>query len=543
MPRTTARRAALPAALITACLLAACGGAPAASPSQPLSGSQAGGNAAAAPTAAPAMPAPNSTTSEREAISAPLSAAPAPTAAAAADSAVEATGAPIAQQPVEVNPFTPTVADQLSTFALDVDTASYSAARGYIESGALPPPELVRVEEFLNAFDYRYPQPSDTFGITIDSAPAPFGQPGTQLVRVGIQGKTIEVSQRKDAMLTFVVDISGSMADANRLPLVKQALSLLVEQLRGGDKVAIVVYGDSAATVLEPTSIADKGRILAAIDSLQNEGSTNAEAGLKMAYELAGRAFMRDGINRVILCSDGVANVGQTGPEEILRSIRDAAEQGIYLTTVGFGMDDYNDYLMEQLANDGNGSYAYVDDIDEAKRIFVENLTGTLQVIAKDTKVQVVFNPEVVSQYRLLGYENRAVADTDFRNDKVDAGEIGAGHSVTALYEVVLTEQGSGEALNVQLRWADPDSGEVRELAQPFASTAFGDDLAAAAPELRLAIAVAAFAEQLRGSAYAADRPLSEVRELVAGVAQQLANDPAVQELLNLVTRAEQLAG
>jgi Ca-activated chloride channel family protein len=236
-----------------------------------------------------------------------------------------------------------------------------------------------------------------------------------------------------------------------------------------------------------------------------------------------------------------VANVGATGPDAILNTIRDRAAQGIYLTTVGFGMGDYNDQLMEQLADDGNGSYAYVDTLDEARRIFVENLTGTLQVIAKDAKIQVLFNPEVVSQYRLLGYENRAVADADFRNDKVDAGEVGAGHSVTALYEVVLTEQGSGEALSVQLRWADPQSGEVRELSQPFASDSFGADFASSPASLRLAAAAAALAEHLRGSPYAQSWGLADVSALLGQLAAEQPNSFQIPELRQMVDRAAEL--
>lgn len=521
MTRQILRRLAslITALILPALLLSACGGQPVRQVFSEVDGGLSGAPLpAAAPTAA---------------------AAPAPAAAEAV--AEREAPAPTPDAPVQVNPFTRTVDDNLSTFALDVDTASYSMARNYLEAGSLPPADLVRVEEFVNAFDYGYPSPQETFGITVDGAPSPFGVPNTQIVRVGIQGMTIDDSQRQPAALTFVIDISGSMADANRLPLVKESLGLLVEQLREGDTVAIVVYGDTAYTVLEPTGMQQREQILMAIASLQNQGATNAEAGLRLGYELAGKAFVRGSSNRVILCSDGVANVGETGPEGILNTIRDRAAQGIYLTTVGFGMGDYNDQLMEQLANDGNGNYAYVDDLDEAKRIFVENLTGTLQVIAKDTKAQVVFNPQVVSQYRLLGYENRAVADSDFRNDTVDAGEIGAGHTVTALYEVVLTEQATGELLSVQLRWADPASGAVREIAQPFTSDQLGREFSAAAPTLKLATTVAAFAEILRGSAYAGDRTLADVRTLAAEVAAQLANDPDVQELLRLIEIAEQL--
>ncbi|GAB4201193.1 MAG: hypothetical protein OHK0022_22930 [Roseiflexaceae bacterium] len=443
-----------------------------------------------------------------------------------------------------VNPFVSTSKDRLSTFAIDVDTASYSNARNYIVNGSmLPPPDSVRVEEFVNYFRYDYPSPgNEAFGINVDGAPSPFGQPGAQIVRVGIQGKRIDDSQRSDASLTFVIDISGSMQEPNRLPLVKQALQLLVEELRPSDQVGIVVYGDTAQVLLEHTSAQDKQRILNAINGLGNGGSTNAEEGLRLGYAQASKHFKAGGINRVILCSDGVANVGATGPEAIRASIRDYTAQGIYLTTVGFGMGGYNDTLMEQLADDGNGNYAYVDTLKEAERIFVQNLTSTLQVIAKDVKIQVDFNPAVVAQYRLLGYENRAVADSDFRNDKVDAGEVGAGHSVTALYEVLLTGQGNGTALTVQLRYADPTSNAVREIAQPFDSSALAQDFATTAPRFQQAVAVAAFAEKLRGSAYAQNRSLNDVLAIAQRIAPQLPNDPDVQEFVRLVEAARQFS-
>jgi Ca-activated chloride channel family protein len=464
---------------------------------------------------------------------------PAPTPSVSAE-ALLATAPP--QAPVEVNPFVRTTDDHLSTFALDVDTASYTAARGYLNSNRLPPPELARVEEFVNYFHYDYPAPQqDTFGLYVDAAPSPFGQHGTQIVRVGIQGKRIDSAQRQDAVLTFVIDISGSMAQPARLPLVKQALRLLVDELRPSDQVAVVVYGSTAQVVLDHTGAADRDTILQAIDSLANGGSTNAEAGLQLGYQIAAQHFKPGAINRVILCSDGVANVGATGPDAIRQSIRDYTAQGVYLTTVGFGMGDYNDTLMEQLADDGNGNYAYVDTLDAARRVFVENLTGTLQVIAKDAKVQVDFNPAVVSSYRLLGYENRAVADADFRNDRVDAGELGAGHSVTALYEITLTNQGQGDALVVQMRYADPQGGAVHELRQPFGSAAFGRDFASASPRFQQAVAAATFAELLRGSQYTQQRTLDDVLAITRRIAPQLAGDGDVQELAGLVERAAAL--
>jgi Ca-activated chloride channel family protein len=331
------------------------------------------------------------------------------------------------------------------------------------------------------------------------------------------------------------------MAESNRLPLVKQALRLLVNELRPSDQVAIVVYGSDASIVLDHTGVADKDAILNAIDSLQNEGSTNAEAGLRMGYELASKHLKEGAINRVILCSDGVANVGAVTPDGIRQAIRDYTKQGILLTTVGFGMGDYNDYLMEQLADDGDGSYAYVDTLASAKRIFVENLTGTLQIIAKDAKVQVDFNPAVVSRYRLVGYENRDVADDDFRNDAVDAGEIGAGHTVTVLYEVELSGEAVGNALTVQMRYADPKTGAVTELTQPFERDAFGQDFAGAKPRFQLAVAAAGFAEQLRDSEFARNQAPDAVLTIAQRIAPQLSKDADVQEFMELVTKAGEL--
>jgi len=425
---------------------------------------------------------------------------------------------------------------------MDVDTGSYAATRNYINTGTLPPPQIVRVEEFVNYFRYDYPSPQDgAFGIYIDSAPSPFGQSNSQIVRVGIQGKTIEAVDRKDAVLTFVIDVSGSMQQPNRLPLVKQALRLLVDELNQGDRIGIVVYGSEARVLLEHTTAANKDAILSAIDSLNDEGSTNAEAGLRLGYELASKHFVPGAINRVILCSDGVANVGETSPDGIRQKIRDYTAQGVDLSTIGFGMGDYNDSLMEQLADDGNGNYAYVDTLDEAKRIFVENLTGTLQVIAKDAKIQVDFNPDVVERYRLIGYENRAIADQDFRNDTVDAGEVGAGHTVTALYQVELAKEGAnGPALTVQVRYADAEDGQVHEISKQFARNEFGSNIEGAAPQFQLAVAVAGFAEQLR-TVSGQYEYAGQVLSLAQRAAAALPQNADAQEFAQLVARAVHL--
>lgn len=440
------------------------------------------------------------------------------------------------------NPFIDTEDDNLSTFAMDVDTASYTIVRRFLTDGNLPDKDAVRVEEVLNYFNWRYPEPeSGAFGINLEGAPSPFGGEKYWLLKIGIQGRHIEVKDRKDAMLTFVIDVSGSMDMENRLGLVKQALTLLVEQLRPTDRVAIVVYGSNAHMVLEPTPATQAGAILAAIEQLHTEGATNAEEGLRLGYQAAANAYQEGTINRVILCSDGVANVGNTGADSILRTIEDYAAKGIYLSTVGFGMGNYNDVLMEQLADKGNGSYAYVDTLEEARRIFVENLTGTLQVIAKDAKIQVDFNPQVVSRYRLLGYENRDIADDQFRDDKVDAGEVGAGHSVTALYEIKFQDETNGDALTVRIRYKDPDSGEVVEQAQTLGRDRFAPGFDAASPEFHLAAAVAEYAEILRQSYWAKGSQMSDVLTLARRAQEEMPKDDQVMEFVGLVEQATKL--
>jgi Ca-activated chloride channel homolog len=331
----------------------------------------------------------------------------------------------------------------------------------------------------------------------------------TIFLRLGVQGYQVPDWERKPASLVFVIDVSGSMSMENRLELVKQSLRLLVEELDERDTVGVVVYGTQARVVLQPTPASRKGAILRAIDSLRPEGSTNAEAGLKLGYRMAMEHYLPGGINRVVLCSDGVANVGSTQAEAILESVGGYVEEGITLTSIGVGMGNFNDVLLEQLADRGDGFYAYVDSMDEARKVFVDNLTSTLQVIAKDAKVQVDFNPEVVKAYRLLGYENRAVADQDFRNDRVDAGELGAGHSVVALYEVRLAAGAAGRIATMQLRWQDPDTGEVREINGNTNTWDVAASFEDSDPHFQLAVLVAQFAEVLRLSPYAA-RDLAE---------------------------------
>ncbi len=444
------------------------------------------------------------------------------------------------------NPFIDTEDDAFSTFAMDVDTASYSVTRRYLRDGYIPPSEAVRVEEFVNAFDYNYTPPSDeAFAIHLEGAPSKFGEgKRLQLLRIGIQGRVISDTERKDAVLTFVIDVSGSMDMENRLGLVKESLRLLVDQLRPTDKIGIVVYGTKARVVLPHTSVVNRKHILERIDALCAEGVTYAEAGLRMGYKLAVQNSEPGYINRVILCSDGVANVGETGPDAILKEIRTYLKEGVKLTTVGFGMGNYNDILMEQLANKGNGSYAYVDTLKEAKRLFVEQLTGTLQVIAKDAKIQVEFNPETVSRFRLLGYENRRLAHEDFRDDTVDAGEVGAGHSVTALYEIKLHENADGKLATVSIRHENPDTGNVTEVNRSISTDALKSSFEATTPDFRLAASVAEFAEILRDSYWAQEGSLEDVRETLKGVLPHLEVKTPEQrmrseELLSLVRDAQ----
>ncbi|MDK1080930.1 MAG: von Willebrand factor type A domain-containing protein [Anaerolineae bacterium] len=444
-----------------------------------------------------------------------------------------------------VNPSIDTEYDHLSTFALDVDTGSYTIMRNYINDGYLPPQESVRVEEYVNYFEQGYASPPahQAFSIYMDGAPSPFTESNRyHMLRVGIQGYEVSDRARKDVSLTFVIDVSGSMDLDNRLGLVKRSLELLVEGLGPNDQVGIVVYGSNARIVLDPTPASNKGRILDAIYSLRTEGATNAEAGIRLGYRQAMRAYEPGAVNRIILCSDGVANVGRTEADQILREVRGYVEEGISLATFGFGMDNYNDTLMEQLADNGNGFYAYIDDINEAKRLFVDDLTGTLQTIAMDAKVQVDFNPNVVSEYRLVGFENRDVADRDFRNNNVDAGEIGAGHSVTALYELKLYPRSFGQIATAYLRWEDPDTREVMELSKDFYPSELEREFRDADPYFQRAVIVAEYAEILRASYWAHGSDLANVYENAQWISEYLYREADMREFVDLVREARRMS-
>ncbi len=455
-----------------------------------------------------------------------------------------------------VNPFLPTEEDSLSTFAVDVDNASWNMACNYLNRGSLPPKSAIRVEEFVNAFttglpEYRRPQNSpEAFSIHIDGGNSPFGK-GYQLMRVSLVGESVNPEHRKPASLIFVIDTSGSMRSENRLEMVKDALNILLGELQEGDTVGIVTYGSCGTVVLEPTDISRRPAISAAINSLQCGGSTNAEEGLQLAYRLAREHFQSGIVNRLILCSDGVANVGRTEANSVLSMVRTKADQGIALSAIGFGMGNYNDIFMEQLANNGDGNYYYVDTLKEAERVFKENLTGTLQTIARDVKIQVAFDPITVERWRLLGYENRDVADNDFRNDKVDAGEIGAGHQVTALYEIKMKNKAdtlADQALGtVRVRHEGPAhdiqrAGQVIESSLSFSSADVTMELDLNHLHLRAQILVAEFAEILRGSYWARDNKLQDLVPLADELARQSGQQEQIQKLAKMIRKAASLA-
>ena len=446
------------------------------------------------------------------------------------------------------HPFVNTNTDALSTFALDVDTGSYTVARNWIEAGELPLSDLVRVEEFVNFFDQGYESPTaGTFAVYADGAPTPFTQSAmNHMVRIGVKAEEVAETARPDAILTFVVDVSGSMREGDRMGMVKGALTTLVDELRPSDTVAIVAYDTSAWVVLEPTSVRDLDTIVTAISRLEPGGSTNAEAGLTLGYDLAAATFERGLINRVILASDGVANVGDTSAGGILSRIEEQASNGINLVTVGVGLGNYNDVLLEQLADNGDGFYAYVDTLAEAERLFVEGLTGTLLTVAEEAKVQVEFNPNTVTAYRLLGFENRAIADDDFRNDAVDAGEIGAGHEVTALYEVTLArplaDLGDAELATVNLRWREPGGTVFTEFNGVLPASVMSPTFDDAEPRFQLSVVAAAYAESLRHSPWSTEVTLSWIAEEADRLASAL-DDGDVWELAQLAGTAASLVG
>jgi Ca-activated chloride channel family protein len=440
-----------------------------------------------------------------------------------------------------VNEMTDTSKDNLSTFAIDVDTGAYVITRRKINAGGLPPKASVRVEEFVNYFRYDYAQPkSGPFAVSLEAAPSPFSaEKDRYLMRVGIQGKALTSKERKPVHLTFLVDVSGSMNRPDKLGLAQESLKILTNNLKPGDTVAMVTYAGNTRVVLEPTGMYERGKILNAISDLTAGGSTAMASGMDLAYKQALTNFKRDHVNRVIVLSDGDTNIGPRNQEEMFKEIKKYVDEGVTLSMIGLGMGNYKDTTMEQLANKGNGNYYYIDTIKESRKVFGEQLDGTLQIIAKDVKIQVEFDKKAVKSYRLIGYENRDIADKDFRDDKVDAGEIGAGHTVTALYEVVLDKSSADNIATVRIRHKKPDGYKATESSFPMKRNMLAKNLSDSSKDFQFAAAVTGFAEILRESPYAKDLNFALIKEIAQSATSPSQLDRL--EFIELVEKAEKI--
>jgi Ca-activated chloride channel family protein len=462
---------------------------------------------------------------------------------------------------VDANPVHRVAEDPVSTFSIDVDTGSYSNVRRMLNEGRLPPQDAVRVEELINYFDYAYAAPRDEatpFGVLTEVALTPWN-PKTHLLHIGIQGWKPRAAP-KASNLVFLVDVSGSMDEPDKLPLVKASLRLLTRRLTAADRISLVVYAGSSGVVLEPTAGSESATIQSALERLQAGGSTNGGEGIALAYAMAEKAFIKDGNNRVLLATDGDFNVGTVSFEALVDLVEEKRRSGVALTTLGFGTGNYNDHLMEQLADAGNGNHAYIDSLTESERVLVSQRDAMLHTIASDVKIQVEFNPARVSEYRLIGYENRMLAREDFNNDRVDAGEIGAGHSVTALYEIALKGRG-GERVDplrygaepaiasggdelafVRLRYKRPGDGMLvssKLIEQPVTVGALRDDVGDASAQFRLAAAVAAWGQLLRGGTHTGNFGYEDVIALAGSAGGA---DPEAVNFLQLVRLAEGLS-
>ncbi|OUS29427.1 hypothetical protein A9Q99_10050 [Gammaproteobacteria bacterium 45_16_T64] len=469
-------------------------------------------------------------------------------------------------QSIASNPVHLVVENPVSTFSIDVDTGSYSNVRRFINGGRLPQKNAVRVEELVNYFNYDYPQPDSKespFLITTEVAPSPWNNT-SQLLHIGIKGYDIDRTALPNANLVFLVDVSGSMNSPQKLGLLKQSLKLITQKMRPEDRISIVVYAGASGVVLEGMSGSDKAKINHAIDQFQAGGSTNGGAGIKLAYQLAENYFIDGGINRVLLATDGDFNVGAVNFEALIDMVEKRRKTGISLTTLGFGQGNYNDQLMEQLADKGNGNYAYIDTLQEARKVLVEQMSSTLFTIAKDVKIQVEFNPTVVQEYRLIGYENRALKREDFNNDKIDAGEVGAGHSVTALYEITLKGRtgnlidplryadnrghevkgtslaNEAELAFVKLRYKKPGQHTSQLMTKPVAMAAMNESFDNASDRFKFSAAVAGFGQILSGGKYTQSLTLEGVEKM--GVASKGMDKWGYRsEFVNLVRLASAL--
>lgn len=460
---------------------------------------------------------------------------------------------------IEENPFLETARAPLSTFSIDVDTASYANVRRMLNSGTRPPKDAVRIEELVNYFEYNYPQPTGNvpFSVNTEVAAAPWN-PKHKLVQIGLQGKNASLDNQPASNLVFLVDVSGSMNDPNKLPLLKESMRILVNQLTAKDRIAIVAYAGASGLVLPSTSVSNKGEIFSALQNLSAGGSTNGGAGIQLAYKVASENHIQGGNNRVVLATDGDFNVGLSSDDALVSMIEEKRKSGVFLSVLGFGAGNLNDSMMEKLANKGNGNYSYIDTAAEARKALGSQVAGTLYTIAKDVKIQVEFNPAKVAGYRLIGYENRLLADRDFEDDKKDAGEIGAGHSVTALYEIVPAgqkvdnggielkysklepsgEKFGNELMTVKLRYKEPEGTDSKLLTTGVMDS--DTAIAQATENMRFASAVAQFGMLLRDSRYKGNATYSAVTELASGASgSDLKNYRS--EFLELVRKAKDM--
>lgn len=441
-----------------------------------------------------------------------------------------------------VNPFVDTAEDALSTFSIDVDTASYTIARRKLNEGKMPAFEGVRVEEFVNYFDYHYDSTeAKPFVVDMEAMDHPF-KTDKHILRVGLQGQELAADTRPALHLTFLVDVSGSMSSADKLPLAKEAMHMLVDTLRDDDTVAMATYAGNISKILDPTHGDSKEKIHAAIDRLNSGGSTAMSSGLDLAYEMAWASFEAGAENRVVVLSDGDANVGNTSWTDMLKQIKSYADRGVTMSTIGLGMGNYKDSSMEQLANKGDGNNFYIDSIAQAHRVFVEDFNSSMINIARDVKIQMEFNPEVVESYRLIGYENRDIADKDFRNDRVDAGEIGSGHNVTALYELVLAESyGDEEIATARLRYEKPGADSVATERTWNVDTSAISSKREVSDSLKIAFTAGTFAEILRKSPHVSGISLTDLIQYGEGIKRRGEKDDI--ELIQLMKKARELSG
>lgn len=440
--------------------------------------------------------------------------------------------------------YTSTAENQESTFGADVDTGSYVYARNCINNGNIPEPERVRTEEFLNYFDYHYPEHHDEdFKIYNEAGPSYFSD-GHQMLKIGIRARSISAEERGPILLIVIIDTSGSMSSDGKLNLIKQALPYLVDQLVDGDTFGIVTYGTTANNYLNPIEIDQKDEILSSISRLSTEGSTNAQDGLVKGYEMAQEYRQEGQATRLLLLSDGVANTGMYDVDGLVEMVQEYKELGIYLSTYGFGMGVYNDELMEQLADNGDGKYGYIDSLDEAKKEFVEDLTGNLWTIARDLKLKIEFNTDIVEEYRLVGYDNRLITSEEFEDESTDTGDIGAGHTVTALYEFKLAEDaGKGTIATLHLRYKEPGTDNSLTQNIEIKSDIIEADIDDTSPPFRFALAVAEFAEYLQGSVHS-DSSLAQIQNFAQGAVNDYVDDyEDGSDFVLLVEKARNIEG